>query len=160
MQDQNITSLENWPKIFSILCSLPKIHALVDALEYPLKFEITSGAHHDITQAKPLTASLFNTQLLADRAYGSSDLRACLKSRSCAPVIPYKSNALNPEPYDVFLYKERNIVERFFLKIKHFRRLFSCFDKKLLNFKAFLTIAGASLGLSKNSSLRPIKHKK
>ena len=122
-----------------------KIHALVDALGYPLKFEITSGAHHDITQAMPLTVDLFDTQLLADKAYGAGNLRACLKAKNCAPVIPYKSNALNPESYDSELYKERNLVERFFLKIKRFRRLFSRFDKKLLNFKAFLTIAGASL---------------
>ena len=122
-----------------------KIHALVDALGYPLKFFITSGAYHDITQAKILTVDLFNSQLLADKAYGSHAFRASLKDQNCLPIIPFKSNALNPEPYDEIIYRERNYVERFFLKVKYFRRIFTRFDKKLVNYKAFVTIAGISL---------------
>jgi|GEM_PF-5484253 len=59
----------------------------------------------------------------------SQELRSC------------KSNVLAHEFYYPELYKKRNLVEWFFLKFKLFRRLFSRFDKKLLNFKAFLTIA-------------------
>lgn len=122
-----------------------KIHALIDALGYPLKFIVTSGARHDVTQAQLLTVDLFNSKLLADKAYESHDFRMHLKDRNCVPVIPFKSNALNPEPYDKDLYKERNHVERFFLRIKYFRRLFTRFDKKLLSYKAFLTIAGITV---------------
>ncbi len=125
-----------------------KIHALVDALGYPLKFSITSGAHHDITQAESLTVGLFNSQLLADKAYGSFKFRLDLKFQNCQPIIPYKSNARSPEAYDLIIYKERNYIERFFLKLKYFRRLFTRFDKKLMHYKAFLTIAGISVWIS------------
>ncbi|MEM6849712.1 MAG: transposase, partial [Pseudomonadota bacterium] len=61
------------------------------------------------------------------------------------PVIPPRHNRRNPHPCDWTLYKERNIIERMFSKLKHFRRVATRYDKLLDNFIGFVTIASIHL---------------
>ncbi len=124
-----------------------KIHAKVDALGNPLKFSITSGQTQEITQAKLLLQDVCNSYVLADRAYGSSEIRDQIKQQNCIDVIPSKSNSLNPVDYDKNIYKERHVIECFFSKIKYFRRIFSRYDKSARNFKAFLSFVGVCIWL-------------
>ncbi|RUU05929.1 IS5/IS1182 family transposase, partial [Mesorhizobium sp. USDA-HM6] len=56
------------------------------------------------------------------------------------PVIPPRPNRRRPHAYDKDLYKERNLVERFFNKLKHFQRIATRYDKLLANFMGFVTL--------------------
>ena len=124
-----------------------KIHAKVDALGNPLQFIITPGQTSDITQAKYLLKGVFNSQVIADKAYGSAEVRNQIEQQNCEDVIPSKSNSLKPVVYDRHIYKERHAIECFFSKIKYFRRIFSRFDKSVRNFTAFLSFVGACIWL-------------
>ena len=62
-------------------------------------------------------------------------------------MIPPKSNRVNPQAYDRELYKQRNLVERFFNKLKHFRRVATRYDKLLANFLGFVKLAAVAIWL-------------
>ena len=105
-----------------------KIHALVDALGNPLRFILTPGQVNDITQAEKLIAELPADHVLADKGYDSKALRETILNQGAVPVIPPRKTS--PQvPCDFALYCERNLVERFFLKIKHFRRIATRYDQ-------------------------------
>ena len=61
------------------------------------------------------------------------------------PVIPSKSNRRAPIAYDKALYKERNLVERFFNKLKQFRRVATRYDKLLANYRGFVILAAITI---------------
>jgi len=124
-----------------------KIHAKVDALGNLLRIVITPGQRNDITQADVLLCDVFNAHVIADKGYSSKELRSQIISQDCEPVIPPKSNAIDPWRYDEHIYKERHVIECFFSKIKYFRRIFSRFDKSARNFGAFLSFVGSCLWL-------------
>nr|WP_211209432.1 IS5 family transposase [Thiofilum flexile] len=115
-----------------------KIHVLTDALGYPLRFILTPGQTADITPAKTLVGSIALQALLADKAYDSQDFIDYLHEHQIEALIPSRSNAREPRTYDKVRYQERHLIECFFGKIKHYRRVFSRFDKKAQNFRAFL----------------------
>ena len=124
-----------------------KIHAVVDALGQALKFSLTPGQRHDITQASSLLQGFENANIIADKGYDSNVLVDQIQNQNCVPVIPPRSNRKTPREYDEDLYKERHLVECFFNKIKQFRRLFSRFDKKASSFMGFLAYASFILWL-------------
>jgi transposase len=124
-----------------------KIHAVVDALGNPLKFGLTPGQCHDVTQASQMLKEFEGTQVLADKGYDSAELVTQLQSQRCAPIVPSRSNAKNPREYDKHVYKERHLVECFFSKIKHFRHVFSRFDKTAQAFLGFLNFVGVLIWL-------------
>ena len=119
-----------------------KIHALVDALGNPIKFIVTPGQRNDITQAETLLQDTKNTIILGDKGYYSTCLTSKMEGRSCNVVIPCKKNSINKRLIDSWLYKERHLIENFFSKIKHFRRVFSRFDKTVSAFLGFIHLAG------------------
>ena len=118
-----------------------KIHALVDALGNPIKFVFTGGNSSDIASAPALIEGIRNSNIIADKAYDSNDFILDILNQECSPVIPPKKNRLLQRDYDKHVYKERHLVECFFGKIKHFRRIFSRFDKSIRNFASFLCLA-------------------
>ncbi len=124
-----------------------KIHAVVDALGQALRFTLTPGQRHDITQASSLLKGFENAQVIADKGYDSQALIDQLENQNCRPVIPPRSNRKNPREYDKHVYKERHLIECFFNKIKHFRRVFSRFDKSAHSFLAFLAFASSLIWL-------------
>ena len=124
-----------------------KIHAKVDAFGLPLKFILTAGQVHEINVAKPLLEDLHSDYLLADRAYDCNDFRDELSARGTTAVIPGKKNRLKPIKHDRHIYKERNFVERFFNRIKGFRRIATRYDKTATMLLVALTIVGILLWL-------------
>ncbi|MBA3752087.1 transposase [Candidatus Dependentiae bacterium] len=74
-------------------------------------------------------------------------MRQSLIKRKCTPVIPSRSNALNPCTYDIHLYKERHIIQCFFSKVTYFRRIFSRFDKSARNFASCIAFVGRLIWL-------------
>jgi transposase len=124
-----------------------KIHALVDALGNPLKFILTSGQRHDITQAESLLKNMKNTTVIADKGYDSNALIQAIEQQKSIAVIPPKQNRKIQRKYDTHVYKERHLIECFFGKIKHFRRVFSRFDKTAGAFMGFLNFVGTLIWL-------------
>ena len=120
-----------------------KIHTLVDALGNPLEFIVTSGQKNDHTQAEQLTKNMYNTYVLADKGYSSYSFIKQLYNQNCVPIIPPKTNFQQPWNYDKHLYKERYLIECLFGKSKHFRRIFSRFDKSATSFLSFVQFVGA-----------------
>jgi len=124
-----------------------KIHALTDALGNALKFLLTPGQRNDITQAKLLCKDVKNAAVIADKAYDSNDFIQSLNQQYCDPNIPNRKNRKKPREYDEHLYKERHAIECYFGKIKHFRRIFSRFDKSAQSYLSFIYFAGALIWL-------------
>lgn len=124
-----------------------KIHVLGDALGNLLKIIITPGQRHDITQAETLLHGIKKSFVLGDKGYHSKNLRETLSQQNCTPVIPPRSNSKSSVEYDKHVYEERHRIENFFSKIKHFRRIFSRFDKSIRNYASFISFAGAILWL-------------
>ena len=120
-----------------------KIHVIVDALGNPLALSLTPGQAHDITQAETLAAQVTPAALLADKAYDSDTFIDSLKRRAIKPVIPPKANRKVKRDCDFALYRERNLVERFFNTIKHFRGIATRYEKTARNYLAGLHLVCA-----------------
>jgi transposase len=118
-----------------------KIHGKVDALGMPLGFIITAGQQSDIGQGETLVGSDFCNFLLADRGYDSDPFREALEKKGITPIIPGRRSRKVPIQYDKHTYKERNAVERFFGRIKEFRRISTRYDKTVYMFKGALFFA-------------------
>ena len=73
-----------------------------------------------------------------DRAYEGDDTRQLALDLGYVPVVPPKSNRLDPWEYDKAMYRKRNEVERLFRRLKGFRRVFSRFDKLDVMFTGFI----------------------
>jgi transposase len=115
----------------------------VDALGNPLKVSLTKGQAHDITQAETLTAGITPNAMLADKGYDADSFIQSLAVRGIAIVIPPKSNRKVQRDCDYALYAERNLVERFFNTIKHFRGIATRYEKTARNFLAGLHLVCA-----------------
>ena len=106
-----------------------KIHVIVDGLGNPLRFRLTAGQRHDIAQAQYLLEGFDFERLIADRGYSAAHFIDYLLDRGIEAVIPPHQRANVLREYDRWLYRERHLVECLINKIKHFRRIFSRFDK-------------------------------
>ena len=124
-----------------------KIHVTVDALGNPLRFILTAGQRHDISQAQALLEGFDFESLIADRGYAAEDFIDWLLERSIKAVVPPHQRAKILREYDKWLYRERHLVECFMNKIKHFRRVFSRFDKLDRSFLSFLHYIGVLIWL-------------
>ena len=76
-----------------------------------------------------------------DRAYEGDETRQLVLDIGLEPVVPPKSNRINPWEYNKDLYKKRNEVERLFRRLKGFRRIFSRFEKLDVMFTTFIQFA-------------------
>jgi len=124
-----------------------KIHIAVDALGNPLRFILTAGQCHDSPQAEALIEGYSTQALIADKGYDSADLIEAVRGEGIEAVIPPRSNRREQRQYDKHLYKERHLVECFINKIKHYRRIFSRFEKLSKNYLGFLSFVSALVWL-------------
>lgn len=124
-----------------------KIHALVDALGNPLRFILTPGQASEVKQALELIKGITGANVLGDKAFDCDELLNQIISQNCTPVIPPRSNRKVQRDVDYYLYKERHLIECFFSKVKHFRRVFSRFDKTAVAYMGFLAFASSIIWL-------------
>jgi transposase len=107
-----------------------KIHALVDASGLPIALKLTEGQAHDGRAACDMLGSLqAGDILLADRAYDSDALREDLAARGAWANVKPMPNRRRVPAFSSFLYRYRNLIERFFNKLKHFRAVATRYDK-------------------------------
>lgn len=85
--------------------------------------------------------------VLADKAYDADRLYLKIIQQGGDPVVPPRRHRKRQHAYDTALYKERNRVERFFSRIKHFRRIATRYDKLAATFMGFVTLAAIMLWL-------------
>jgi transposase len=119
-----------------------KIHAVADGRGRPIAFEITPGQRGDARGAIALLAPLPNAALCAaDAAYDSKAIRRFLAERGTLPVIPNNPTRKNPHPFNPKLYRERNLIERMFCRLKDWRRIATRYDKLASIFAAAVHLA-------------------
>jgi transposase len=112
-----------------------KLHALTDGKGRPRVFILTAGNVNDITVAAELVECAGPIrQLLADKAYDANHLRHLLARRRIKAIIPSTTSRSRPIPYDVKAYKQRNRIERFWCRIKDWRRIATRYDKLARNY--------------------------
>ena len=109
---------------------------------------LTPGQAHDLTCAETLIGSADPDALIGDKAYDADLLIDTLTRRGITPVIPPKANRTVPRPCDFALYCERNLVERFFNMLKHFRAIATRYDKLARNFLAGVQLVAAMILLN------------
>ena len=131
-----------------------KVHALVDANGLPIVLKLTEGQAHDGRSAEDMLDTIGPSQtLLADRAYDSDALRQRLAERGAWANIKPMPNRKRRQTFCAFLYKERNLVERFFNRIKHFRAVATRYDKLAENYLAGVQLASARIWMRANESM-------
>ena len=118
-----------------------KIHAAVNGLGLPVKRILTGGQAADVTQAQPLIQGLPLEVVIADKGYDSQAVVMAIEAQDAEAVVPSRPNAKSPRKTDWARYKDRNLVERFWVKMKHYRRVATRYEKKAQNFLAFVHLA-------------------
>jgi len=124
-----------------------KIHALVNESGLPIRLHLTPGQDHDAPVCRVLLDQLQPGQsVLADKAYDADRIRDMIWEQGAIAVIPSKSNRKMPKEFDAERYKLRNLVERFFGRLKaSFRRIATRYEKTSQNFMAMIKLAAARL---------------
>ncbi len=131
-----------------------KIHAMVDANGMPVTLRLSAGQAYDGHSAFEMLDSLHpDNILLADRAYDADNLRAAIAAKGAWANIPPMPQRRRKPAFSPFLYKYRNLVERFFSKLKHFRAVATRYDKRDDNYLASVQLASIRIWLRFNESV-------
>nr|WP_240498763.1 IS5 family transposase [Thauera propionica] len=120
-----------------------KLHFAVDALGKPLRMILSAGQVADIECAHDLIADMPCASLVADKGYDANALVMSIEASGAQAVIPPRSNGIAPRHYDRCAYRARNLIERFFNRIKHYRRIATRYDKLACSYMAFVRIVCA-----------------
>ena len=125
-----------------------KIHARVDAKGRPVRLILSPGNGHDVTRAEALLDGLDPKSIvIADKGYDADRVRRCIRAQGAIPNIPNKSNRKKRYRWKKSIYRQRNLVERYFNKLKNFRRIATRCDKLGATFLAFVHFASVRIWL-------------
>ena len=123
-----------------------KINAAVDHQGLPVRIVLSPGHSSDKTLAPALIEGLAPGRVLvAERGYDARAIVDLVASRGGQAHIPTCSDRKIQRAVDRKLYRQRNLVERFFNKLKHFRRIATRYEKTARNFLAAVALAAARL---------------
>ena len=122
-----------------------KVHAATDALGNPVRLLFGPGQRHDATRSHELIDGFEPDAVIADKGYDADRFREAIRDKGAEAVIPPRSNRKAPCDYDKAFYRERNLAERFFNKLKQFRRVATRYDKLLPNYKGFVQLAAIAI---------------
>ena len=113
----------------------------------PMKFILTGGEKSDYQQALPLLSGASASAVLADKGYDADYIVKEVLKMNAEAVIPPRSTRNTLREYGRFLYKERNIIERMFWKMKHFHSVATRYSKMVVSYLAFIHLAAILLWL-------------
>ncbi len=114
-----------------------KIHALVDADGRPVALRLTGGQGHDSQEAEALLDAMpEGTTLLGDKGYDSNAIREAAAAKNAWANTPSRSNRKQHFAFSGWVYRQRNLVERFFNRIKQFRGIATRYDRCPENYLA------------------------
>ena len=116
-----------------------------------MRLIITDGSVHDSRQAKNLLDGIIHEGIcvLGDKAYDSDEIINYISEKSAVAVIPPRKNRKIKRDYDKDVYKNRNQIERFFNRLKQFRRIATRYDKLASSFLAFTQLAAILIMIPK-----------
>ena len=120
----------------------------MNPLGHPVTLRLTGANAADSPHLPALIAGIETDAVLADKGYDADANRAAIAAAGAEPCIPPRRNRTTPVPYDRHLYRERNGVERFFGRIKQYRRVATRYDKKAANFLGFVWVASIAIMLA------------
>ena len=121
---------------------------MVEGLGSLARFRLTGGEAGDSPEALPLLQNVRPGSVSADKAYDSDSIVDYLTAANIEAVIPPRCNRLEQRVFDKQRYKNRNLVERFFCRIKQFRRIATRYDKLAQRFASFVALAAAIIWLA------------
>ena len=101
---------------------------------------LTGGERNDITQIEALLDGFKADHVLADQGYDGARTMEAVAQCGAEPVVPRRATTASWRSFDPILYKDRNAVERFFSKIKHFRHIATRYDKLARNDLGFANL--------------------
>jgi transposase len=113
-----------------------------------LRCLISGGQVSDVTHAQALIEGFEPDAVLADKGYDANHVLEYLAQREIEAVIPPKANRVEQREYDRHVYKDRNLVERFFCRLKQFRRIATRYEKLARNFFGMLSLACSYIWLA------------
>ena len=116
-----------------------------DTLGCPTRFILTGSNASDYTQAIPLIEGQGADQIVADKGYDSQAIIDAIEATGTEAVIPPRSLRKTKREHDRAIYKERNVIERMFNKLKQFQRVSSRYDKLATSFLSFLHLAAIAI---------------
>lgn len=130
-----------------------KIQAVVNANGLPIGLCLAPGHHHDSLNAADLLNDMPEVRmLLADKAYDSNAIRSLVVSRGGWANIPPRRSRRDPICFSPYLYRDQNLIEQSFNRIKHCCRIATRYEKRAANFPAFVKLAAIRLWLRVNES--------
>ena len=112
-----------------------------------MRFILTGGERNDITQAEQLIENFTADYVIADKGYDAAAFVLKVQEQNSEAVIPSRSSHKVQREIDQHLYKERHLIENQIGKLKHFRRVFSRFDKLARNYLSFIYFASTVVWL-------------
>ena len=112
------------------------------------RWSLSEGQAHDLTAAPTLLAGLAAKVVIADKAYDADALLERIEDSGATAVIPPRSNRRTQRGFDRHRYRDRNLIERFFCRIKHFRRIATRYEKLACRFSAFIALVAAFIWLA------------
>ena len=115
---------------------------------HPVRLRLTGANAADSPHLPALIAGIETDAVLADKGYDADANRDAIRARGAEPCIPPRKNRTAVIDYDRHLYRERNGVERFFARIKQYRRVATRYDKKAANFLGFVWVASIAIMLA------------
>ena len=125
-----------------------EVHAAVTPLGHPVALEATGSQAADGPPLPGLIAGVEARAVLADKGYDSDANRAAIRRRGADPCVPPRKDRTDPIEYDRHLDRERNVVERFFARVKQYRRVATRYDKKAANILGFVWVAAIEIMLA------------
>jgi transposase len=121
-----------------------KLHALVDAQGRPVTLHLTAGQIADCQEAEALIEIVGEGDIvLGDKGYDTNAIRAKLAVKKAWANIPPKTNRRGTFVFSKWVYRQRNLIERFFNRIKQFRGIATRYDKDPANFLAAVKLVAA-----------------
>ena len=114
-----------------------------------MRFALTGGQRADVSQAIPLLTGIEAGAVIADKGYEGNRVLSFISDQGAEVVIPPKSNRIqrirpcNPWEYDRELYRQRNLIERAFNKLKQWRRIATRYDRKRMYFLSALHLVSS-----------------
>jgi transposase len=118
-----------------------KIHGSFDGLGHPVELLVTAANESDIGQAEALLADHEPEVVIADRGYDKKALVEQIEARGAQAVIPTQKSRKQQREVDPHVYRERNLCERFWSRVKQYRRVSTRYEKKAATFLAFVKVA-------------------
>jgi transposase len=126
-----------------------KVHCAADAKGRPIDLRITAGNVHDVEEAEALIRGKETKYVLGDKGYDAVRVDKAIESIGAMPVIPVRASSfLRKRECPKEIYKHRSAIERFFSRLKGFRRVGTRYEKKGINFLNMVFVAAILIWLS------------